>query len=320
MKAYEILPAGMTGSAMDDGGAKKPKPHEILPGAGVAAQGLGGKHGGCGCGGSCVGGDGGLSKEPMWQTPPQFASAALFGASKLGDVDLGGISRLGPGGSGYGARPCWFIESRIIGLRTEIADRRRRFGPRIDEVSNAWLIARQACNSAEGADVCHWIGEVLTNSGRGGINWNLDLGRYNQLNRMYLECQAGQGNAATRQVYRLLVCQVLRETAVRLETAAVQAQPPEGRVDYQYDIWPLEQEALALEAQLRVCEQVNTSPSKPEPFASCSLIGSGGCSQGRKRCSYGDCDDGGSGCDRNISCGPGNWDPACPASSNCGRY
>jgi hypothetical protein len=41
MKAYEILPAGMTGSAMDGGsGAKKPKPYEILPGPGVAAQGL----------------------------------------------------------------------------------------------------------------------------------------------------------------------------------------------------------------------------------------------------------------------------------------
>ena len=41
MKAYEILPAGMTGSAMDGGsGAKKPKPYEILPGAGTAAQGL----------------------------------------------------------------------------------------------------------------------------------------------------------------------------------------------------------------------------------------------------------------------------------------
>ena len=58
MKAYEILPAGMTGSAMDDGGgAKKPKPYEILPGAGAAAQGLGGKSGGCKCGGSCGGDD-----------------------------------------------------------------------------------------------------------------------------------------------------------------------------------------------------------------------------------------------------------------------
>lgn len=53
MKAYEILPAGMTGSAMDGGsGAKKPKAYEILPGAGAAAQGLGGKSGGCGCSGS----------------------------------------------------------------------------------------------------------------------------------------------------------------------------------------------------------------------------------------------------------------------------
>ncbi len=41
MKAYEILPAGMTGSAMNGGsGAKKPKPYEILPEAGIAAQGL----------------------------------------------------------------------------------------------------------------------------------------------------------------------------------------------------------------------------------------------------------------------------------------
>lgn len=43
MKSYEILPADMIGSAMKGGGAvKEPKPHEILPEAGVAAQGLGG--------------------------------------------------------------------------------------------------------------------------------------------------------------------------------------------------------------------------------------------------------------------------------------
>ena len=269
MKAYEILPAGMTGSAMKGGGdVKEPKPYEILPGAGVAEQGLGAK-GGCGCGGSCGGGDGGLSKGNRWQTPPQAASAASLGESKLGDADLGGIARLGPGGSGYGARPCWFIESRIIGLRAEIADRRRRFGPRIDEISNAWLIARQACNSPEGVDVCHWIGEVLTNSGRGHIDWNRDLLRYNQLNSMYLECQAGQGNTATRQVYRFLVCQVLRETAVRLETAAVQAQPPGDRIDYQYDIWPLEQEVLSLESQLRICEHSATGTSGGEVSTQC---------------------------------------------------
>ncbi|MBK6533195.1 MAG: hypothetical protein IPF99_27515 [Deltaproteobacteria bacterium] len=41
MKAYEILPAGMTGSALKGGGdVKEPKPYEILPGAGTAVQGL----------------------------------------------------------------------------------------------------------------------------------------------------------------------------------------------------------------------------------------------------------------------------------------
>jgi hypothetical protein len=41
MKAYEILPADMIGSAMKGGGdVKEPKPHEILPEAGIAAQGL----------------------------------------------------------------------------------------------------------------------------------------------------------------------------------------------------------------------------------------------------------------------------------------
>ena len=43
MKAYEILPAGMTGSAIKGGGGVKvPKPYEIVPEAGVAVQGLGG--------------------------------------------------------------------------------------------------------------------------------------------------------------------------------------------------------------------------------------------------------------------------------------
>ena len=42
MKSYEILPAGMTGGAMDGGrGVRKPKPYEILPAAGTAEQGLG---------------------------------------------------------------------------------------------------------------------------------------------------------------------------------------------------------------------------------------------------------------------------------------
>lgn len=41
MKSYEILPADMTGSAMKGAGdVKEPKPHEILPEAGTAAQGL----------------------------------------------------------------------------------------------------------------------------------------------------------------------------------------------------------------------------------------------------------------------------------------
>lgn len=41
MKSYEILPAGMGGSAIGGGcGAKGPKPYEILPGPGAAAQGL----------------------------------------------------------------------------------------------------------------------------------------------------------------------------------------------------------------------------------------------------------------------------------------
>lgn len=41
MKAYEILPPSMTGSAMKGGGdVKEPKPYEILPEGGIAAQGL----------------------------------------------------------------------------------------------------------------------------------------------------------------------------------------------------------------------------------------------------------------------------------------
>jgi hypothetical protein len=60
MKAYEILPAGMTGSAMKGGGdVKEPKPYEILPGAGVAEQGLGGK--GRACGGGAKAGEFGCS-------------------------------------------------------------------------------------------------------------------------------------------------------------------------------------------------------------------------------------------------------------------
>jgi hypothetical protein len=59
MKAYEILPAGMTGSA------KTPKPYEILPGQGIATQGLGGKSGGCGGGCGCSGKCGGSSGEPL---------------------------------------------------------------------------------------------------------------------------------------------------------------------------------------------------------------------------------------------------------------
>jgi hypothetical protein len=50
--------------------------------------------------------------------------------------------------------------------------------------------------------------------------------------------------------------------------------------------------------------------------AKCRNVGSGGCNRraGTKRCSYG-CDNGTSCSDMNISCGPGNWDPACPAHS-----
>lgn len=60
MKSYEIWPAGMAGSRVGGGcgGGRKPKPYEIMPAAGTAAQGLGGKRDGCGCGGKCGGGTG----------------------------------------------------------------------------------------------------------------------------------------------------------------------------------------------------------------------------------------------------------------------
>lgn len=48
MKSYEILPADMMGSGFS-GGAKAPKAYEIMPRAGTAEQGLGGKR-------SCAGG------------------------------------------------------------------------------------------------------------------------------------------------------------------------------------------------------------------------------------------------------------------------
>jgi len=50
---------------------------------------------------------------------------------------------------------------------------------------------------------------------------------------------------------------------------------------------------------------------------SCENVGSGGCSNRLKRCSYGNCTPPGDGCDVYISCGPGNWDPPCPGSARC---
>jgi hypothetical protein len=53
----------------------------------------------------------------------------------------------------------------------------------------------------------------------------------------------------------------------------------------------------------------------------CRNVGSGGCSynektkKGTKRCSYG-CDNGTACSDMSLSCGPGNWDPPCPANSS----
>jgi RHS repeat-associated protein len=59
-------------------------------------------------------------------------------------------------------------------------------------------------------------------------------------------------------------------------------------------------------------------PKPPAPQETCDNNGSGGCnkSQGKKRCSY-HCPESGTSCDKYISCGPGNWDPPCPATGSC---
>ena len=104
MKSYEILPAGMTGGAMDGGrGVKTPKPYEILPAAGTAEQGLGGwtKEAAAIAQGMTMYGGFGLPYDPAGAVP-SHGGATASGMGK--QPKTYGIGAAGPSAQGSGAK------------------------------------------------------------------------------------------------------------------------------------------------------------------------------------------------------------------------
>ena len=120
------------------------------------------------------------------------------------------------------------------------------------------------------SDLCNPIVQRLAQFGRdGNVNENVPL--YNALNQLALECQASQRGVGTGNLALIanLSRNLLTSEARRQETAAVQTQPPGDRVDYSYDISPLEQHMIALEDQLRACERSVTGMSGGDVGPAC---------------------------------------------------
>lgn len=277
MKAYEILPPSMTGNAMDGGiGAKKPKPYEILPEAGAAAQGLGGKSGGCGCGGSCGGGDRGQSVNASlaagkWSTAAAFpaVSAGIMEKRSATSATLPtGALQLGPGQS-PGASLCAALGQEIEDLRAELSRRYMQYGPRLPDVRNAVEASQRLCNgnSSNLSDLCSRLNLALAAAQDG----RTASGLFHLANMcscalpFALPCGEGvtplSAVAGGAETARILGCLLARQAIDRIEQDIERQRQMSLQWHYRYDIAPMEDSLRALEAQLRDCEQSNISPS-----------------------------------------------------------
>jgi hypothetical protein len=291
MKSYEILPAGMTGS-----GASVPKSYEILPGAGTAAQGLGGEARGSGCGGSCS------SEKVVGPVGMVAPSSTLPPAGIDLDVIFQSIVRLGPGGGGPGPGTslCSSIRDRIRWLEREIDQRMEQLGPRGPEIAAAWRLARQVCSAPDAQSLCARLVEQQHAVGMQMRPGNLgDLDAYNVAWGAALNCSNNEIGLAF-EGRRFWGCMAAISSVQRLERRAADEMKMSPGVSYLQDIEPMERELVAARVQLAQCERTVPGPIEPSDRL-CNHVGGSGCVNGRTmRCDY-NCPGGGS-CSKTVAC------------------
>ncbi len=348
MGGYEIPPnAKLVGQGLM-GAQRAPKAYEMISGASAAARGL--RSAGCGCG-------------TKSSAPSALSHATTLGTSfgpTLPYETRGSSapfpsdsSRLGPSAGGLGASLCASLENSIRLVRDEIRARWNELTPDAAEqrqIREIWSAALRICDLSSPIARCDAylpLVSALYILLRGDQNSTV-VSIYNDLNATYARCQLyehGDYDVYASGLARVLECSAVYRAARALEEAIAGRRRTRSYIS---DIYPLEVQVLALEAQyVAQCTapQLDRNPSLgvqpggasapqslPKPPidgmrgmtgvagpVSCGNSGSGGCNERSrtKRCDYYDCPKGARGCTANISCGPGNWDPPCPATTNC---
>ena len=264
-KMYDVLPTGMTRSAMG-GGAKVPKSYEILPGADTTAQGCGGKNDECGCGGSC----GGEKSASVMSLTGSDAVSTLPGVGMDIDSMFKSISRLGPeSGQGYGASLCEAIRRRIEWLQAEIDRRMEQLGPRRTEIADAWRNARSTClaNEQNWPGICKRLLQQQEQAGRalGNPQTAESIGAYNAAVRAAGACRAN----APFEGRRFFACAFAIQHARMVERRAAEEQMMSPPVSYLGDILPMEQELDAKRIELANCQRAAGVPSAEPPGPQC---------------------------------------------------
>lgn len=302
LKPFELMTSSPPGMAVVQ---RSSKPYEMFPPEGAATKG-----GGCKCGENC-----GRSSFPTLGGEADPSKWVFTGATPF---ELPQPS-YGPGGMMTpptamlpGATVCGGILDAIAHLRRERQSRLDRIGPPgvSDRVAQAWNAARRACAASTQNDLCVALGDLFTRSPLEGPG----VAIRNAVWDLWSRCVLGQIDALR---YRWFLCWSAIEYARAVEREAAERQGRTPSIDYERDIAPLDAEIVALEVAYQRCLTGAPSTSPPLERRTCQNIGSGGCSNGRKRCTYGNCEPPGAGCESYLSCGPGNWDPACPSSRDC---
>lgn len=259
---------------------KQPKAYEILPGPGTAAQGLGGKGGGCGgscgCGGNC-------GARGPWRFPGStgFKKAPSTVGGRDLDSLLQPIYGPGDGGRGPAASLCGSMRQSISWLRGEIDRLMELLGPRANEIATAWRRAREICAAPDAPSLCWSLELARVAAGSRlpppGVDDQDAVDAYNAAWGAALHC-SNSASGMDFAAQRFWGCMAAISGAQYLERRAAGDMKMSPPVSYLEDIEPLEQELRATLVELADCERSVPAPGFDETArwscsASCNVEG-----------------------------------------------
>lgn len=291
MKAYEMLPASMSGSG--GCGAKKPKPYEIPPASWVAGKGLGGinrgsvsggKSGGCGCGGSC--GDKGKKAKPKmgkWPLATVFPPLSSWNQGKgRGKSSIfptsAGVVQLGPGQS-PGASLCAALAGQISDLRDEINRRYDQYGDDRDAVERLVQQMGEFCDgdmpTSDLQAICNALSNAIGTLTGDEASAMAAMANACSCSLPYAQCAPGtRYSGEDFQTVQLFACLTLQQGIDKIERELEEERQMSLEWHYRYDIAPLQQRLQAMELSYTECASAAARwPWPPTPPGDPSTCG-----------------------------------------------